>query len=222
MIEMEVLAELESLGTEQNRKVYRRHGVTDSLYGVSSANIEKLRKRIKLDHALALGLWASGNHDARVLSTMIADPRQATDSLLESWSKELGNYVLTDAFVKYAGRTALARKKMEKWSKSNKEWIGSAGWQLLGFLAMEDKQLADDFFEGYLEIIERDIHTGKNRVRHAMNSALIAIGVRNSRLEKKATAAARRIGKVEVDHGETGCKTPDAVEYIYKTLNRKR
>lgn len=222
MTELEGLAELESLGTEQNRKVYRRHGASDPLYGVSYANIEKLRKRIKLDHALALGLWASGNHDARVLATMIADPRQATDSLLESWSKDLGNYVITDAFVKYAGRTALARKKMEKWRKSNKEWIGSAGWQLLGFLAMEDKELADEFFEGYLEIIERDIHSGKNRVRHTMNMALVAIGIRNSKLEKKAIAAAQRIGKVEVDHGETGCKTPDAVEYIRKTVNRKR
>ena len=45
---------------------------------------------------------------------------------------------------------------------------------------------------------------------------MISIGGRNSRLQRKAVAAAKRIGKVEVDHGETGCKTPDAVSYIKK------
>lgn len=51
----------------------------------------------------------------------------------------------------------------------------------------------------------------------AMNSALIAIGCRNAKLEKLAVAAAKRIGPVEVDHGDTSCKTPDAVAYIAKT-----
>jgi len=59
-------------------------------------------------------------------------------------------------------------------------------------------------------------------VRNAMNNALIAIGIRNPHLEKKAIAAAQKIGKVEVDHGETGCKTPDAIPYIQKSLDRKR
>jgi hypothetical protein len=33
---------------------------------------------------------------------------------------------------------------------------------------------------------------------------------------------AARIGKVKVDHGETGCKTPDAVPYIKKAVERKK
>ena len=37
----------------------------------------------------------------------------------------------------------------------------------------------------------------------------------------RSLAAARRIGKVEVDHGDTGCKTPDAVDYIRKMAERR-
>lgn len=59
----------------------------------------------------------------------------------------------------------------------------------------------------YLGTIEKEIHSRKNRVRHAMNGALISIGFRRPSLTKQALAAAKRIGKVEVDHGETGCKT---------------
>ena len=87
---------------------------------------------------------------------------------------------------------------------------------------MQDASLPDEYFEKFLGVIERAMHSRKNRVRHQMNGALIAIGIRNPALEKKAVAAAERIGKVEVDHGETGCKTPDAVPYIRRAVERKK
>ena len=108
-------------------------------------------------------------------------------------------------------------KKMEKWTKSKEEWIGRAGWGLLSRVAANDEEPTSDYFESYLSRIESDIHTSKNRVRDAMNMAVINIGLRNSGMEKKAIAAAKRIGKVDVDHGETNRKTPDAIEYIKTT-----
>lgn len=55
-----------------------------------------------------------------------------------------------------------------------------------------------------------------------MNSALIAIGIRNDELEQKAITIAREIGKVDVEHGATSCKTPDAEAYIKKARDRER
>ena len=218
----EVMAELEAFGAEQTRKTYQRHGVSGEMFGVSYAHLGKLQKRIKVDHALALGLWATGNHDARVLATMIADPAQADDKALEGWAKELDSYVITDAVAKYVAASPLVRQKAEKWTKSKQEWIGAAGWVLLAQLAMKDATLTDDYFEPYLLAVENDIHKSKNRVRHAMNGAVIAVGVRNPKLQKRAIAAAKKIGKVEVDHGATNCKTPDAAEYILKTAAHRR
>lgn len=211
-----VLAELESLGTEQTRKIYRRHGAGENLYGVSYASFGALKKRIKVDHDLALGLWASGNYDARILATMIADPERVDARLMETWAKDLENYALSDALAGLFGKTKHAKAKAEKWLGAKSEWVARTGWLLVAQLAQNDKELPDDYFERHLEAIERDIHSSRNRVRDAMNSAVIAIGARNAALEAKAIAAAKRIGKVEVDHGETGCKTPDAVEYILK------
>ena len=62
------------------------------------------------------------------------------------------------------------------------------------------------------------IHSPPNRVRYAMNTALIMIGCRNAFLRAAAIAAARRIGPVEVDHGATGCKTPAAEAYIAQVV----
>jgi len=39
---------------------------------------------------------------------------------------------------------------------------------------------------------------------------------------KETIATARRIGPIEVDHGETGCKTPDAASYINKTVDYRK
>jgi 3-methyladenine DNA glycosylase AlkD len=218
----EVLAELELLGTEQNRKIYRRHGVGGNLSGVSYADMGKLKKRIKMDHKLALDLWNSGNHDARILATMIADPSKVEEKQLSQWADELDNYVLTDAFANLTAACPFARQMMEKWTHSPEEWISRAGWHVLAKLAMQDNSLSDDYLTSFLEIIESDIHNRKNFVRNAMNNTLIAIGIRNPILETRAMAAAARIGKVVVDHGETSCKTPDAATYIQKTLDRKR
>ena len=192
------------------------------MFGVSYAHLTKIQKRIKTGHELAGELWASGNHDARVLATMIADPGAATLALINAWKKDLDNAVLTDAFSGFVAETSHARARMEQWTRSKHEWAGRAGWLLLARLARTEKSPSDAQLTGYLRTIERDIHGSKNRVRDAMNSALISIGARNAALEKKAIAAARKIGKVVVDHGETGCKTPDAEAYILKTRQRQR
>jgi 3-methyladenine DNA glycosylase AlkD len=212
----EILRELQSLGTEQNRKVYARHGVGPRMYGVSYAHLGKLTKRIKTDQLLAEALWASGVHDARVLATMIADPARMTDRLLDAWAKDLDSYVIADAFATLVGKSPLAAREMEKWIDSQSEWTAAAGWGLVGRLAMSDGQVSGDFLRKILTRIEGDIHGERNRVRHSMNTALICIGLHSPALQKAAIAAAGRIGKVEVDHGETGCTTPDAATYIKK------
>jgi 3-methyladenine DNA glycosylase AlkD len=214
------LKQLESAGTDQNRKVYARHGVTEPMFGVSFAAMGKLKKAIKIDHALARLLWATGNHDARVLATMIADANTMTEAELEAWVGELDNYVLTDAFSKLAAQSPFARKKMQQWTRKPDEWMSTAGWNLLALLAM-DKTQSDDLLDGYIKRIEAEIHEAPNRTRYAMNGALIGIGSRGGTLTQKAIAAAKRIGTVEVDHGETGCETPDAAPYIQKMLSHR-
>ena len=166
-------------------------------------------------------LWATDNHDARILATMIADPEKMTAAKLDAWARDLENYPVKDAFRKLASQAPLAKKRMEKWITAGGEWVCSAGWTVLCHLAMSSEDHPDTELETYLKSIETTIHGSKNRVKHAMNNTLIAIGIRNPHLEKKAAAAAKRIGKVGVDHGETNCKSPDAAAYVQRTVARK-
>jgi 3-methyladenine DNA glycosylase AlkD len=218
----ETLDTLKSLGTEQNRKIYRRHGAAEDVYGVSFAHLKDLKKKIKVNHDLAEGLWDAGNHDGRILGAMVADPKRMDGGALDRWAGSLRNRVEVDVFAGVAAASPAAREALERWIDSGHEWTACAGWKVLAHLAMDDPILPDEYFEPYLARIEKEIHSERNWVRNAMNNALIAIGIRNPQLEKKAIAAAQKIGKVEVDHGETNCKTPDAIPYIRKALERKK
>ncbi len=218
----EVMQQLEAWGTAQNRKIYARHGAGPKMFGVSYADLYALQKKLKVNHELALQLWATGNNDAQVLATLIADPLALTDKQAEEWVKSFYNYGQAEMFARLFWRSPLARKKVEKWHKAKSEWIASAGWALLALLALNDQELPDEFFAPYLDLIEGGIHQQPNRVRHEMNGALIAIGLHSDRLETRALAVAAKVGKVVVDHGETGCKTPDAAEYIKKAQFRHK
>lgn len=216
----ETMARLEKLGTEQNRKIYRRHGATGDLFGVSFGNLRALAKEIKRDHALAQQLWRTKNADARVLATLIADPEATTSQELDAWLADVSYYVVADALVGFVSVSPLARAKADAWRSSKQEWTGRAGWNLVAHLALRDSDVPNDYFEGRLEEIHERIHRMPNRMRDAMNNAMIAIGGRNVHLRARAIATARAVGKVEVDHGETGCKTPDAEPYILKMAAR--
>lgn len=217
----EILQELESLGTAQNRKIYAKHEVIDPMFGVSYAHLDKLQKRLKQNHALALELWASGNHDARILAMKIADPAQVTPVTVEQWASDTNNYTLANAVVSATGKAPIDPAQITEWTFAEDEWLGKIGWGLVANLAMSDPSLPDSYFDPFLERIATTIHDCKNRVREAMNGTLIAIGTRNLTMEARAIEIAGQIGKVYVDHGDTGCKTPDAAAYIRKTNDHR-
>jgi 3-methyladenine DNA glycosylase AlkD len=217
----DVLAELEACGSAQTRKTYARHGIGPRMFGVSYANLYRLQKKLKTDHEIAIALWASGIHDARILATMIADPARLDSQTIDAWLKDADNSVQADALAGLVGRGSLWPRKYKKWIASKEEHVSLAGWHLLARAALHDETLDDDFFAAWLPRLERTIHTEPNRTRYSMNNALIVIGVRSPQLTRLALASAKRIGKVEVDHGETSCQTPDAAAYIKKTMARK-
>ncbi|HRE46520.1 MAG TPA: DNA alkylation repair protein [Aggregatilineales bacterium] len=210
----EIMAALEAAGTAQNRKIAKRHGVDDNVFGVLRSEVNKLVKQIKINHTAALELWETGNFDARTVATMIADPQKIDEATLTHWGETTHDYGTAGEVSNIIAKTPYIRAFMERWTNDEGEWLGRIGWLLLSHLAAGDNSLPDSFFLPYLATIEEGIHTAKNRTRDAMNTALISIGTRNAALEGPAYAAAKRIGRVEVDHGQTDCETPLAIPYM--------
>lgn len=219
----EVIAELKRLGTAKNVKVYRRHGAGDNVYGVGFAELKKLKRRLGVDHPLAEQLWATGNSDAMTLATMVADPGRLTPSGANAWVRAVRYYVLADELGGLVARSPIALGRYQRWAASKQEFTRRTGYVVLGSLLGSDAgAVPEGVCRAALAAIERELPGSANLARHAMNGAVIAIGVYKPGLRKAALAAAGRIGRVEVDHGETGCKTPDAAAYIEKTVAHYR
>ena len=213
-----VLTRLEKLGNEQRRKIYRRHGYAEPLYGVSFADLGALTKAHKGDHDLALALWKSGNADARILATMVADPARFTPELAGAWAREAGFRTLANYVGCLVARAPGGATLGRKWADSSDDLVRTAGYTALMEILKGGGGLTDKECGEYIERIEKEIHGAPNWSRYGMMYALIALGSYKPALTEKAVAAAKRIGKVEFDPGETDCKMPDPVPYIRKTV----
>src|SRR5262249_58027028 len=131
----EVMRALERAGSEGTRKTLQRHGARPPLFGVSYGDLYGLQKRLGTDHPLAQQLWNSGNHDARVLATLIADTGRANDALLEEWLHDSQGRALLTMFAAFAGRSRAGRDAAWRWIEDLAEHRQAAGWTVLAVAA---------------------------------------------------------------------------------------
>ena len=219
----ETMRELELAGSEQTRKTYARHGAAEPMFGVSFATLKILLKRIGVDHELACALWETGNFDARNLAVKVVDPMRLTSADLDRWAREASAPKMCGGYVAMlASERPDATGKVVEWLATKDAWARAAGWVLVCQLASRDVATPDAWFAEQLATIERTIHAAPSSEREAMNMVVMAIGCRSDSLRTAAIAAAQRIGKVKVDHGDTACKTPYTVAAIEKARTHSK
>ena len=192
------LAELRRLGTRRNVDGMARFGIrAKNLYGVSKPKMHVLARRIGKDHQLALQLWKSGVHDARILAGMVDEPKLVTAAQADRWVRDFDNWDVCDGTCCHLfAHTEIAWQKAVAWSGKSTEFQKRAGFALMAYLAVHDKHAADRQFLRLLPIIRREAHDGRNFVRKAENWALRQIGKRNLRCNLAAIREAERIRKM--------------------------
>lgn len=213
----ETMSSLAAAGSAQTCKIYKRHGAVEPMFGVSFAVLKTLVKRIGVNQSLAQALWDTGNYDARMLALKVADPKSISAEEIERWAATGRIKMCANYLAQLAAESPHGRALVHVWLASKHAELRCVGRALVAALAMIDSETPDSWFAERLQVIETTIHAATSEEREAMNHAVIAIGCRSAALRIAATAAADRIGAVEVDHGETACKTPDAHTYIDKT-----
>lgn len=216
-----VLAELKKASDPQTKKTLVRHGADpDRTYGVKVGAMKPIVKKLRGEQQLGLDLYDTGIRDAMYLAGLIVDGSKMTRQQLDAWVKKSGGLagISQSTVVWVAAEHPDAVAIARKWMKSRDETIATAGWCLYaGCLAMRpDEELDLDEIQALMDRVVAEVHTAPNRVRYQMNSFVISVGSYVAPLLEQAKAAAKRIGAVEVDMGDTACKTPLAVDYIAK------
>jgi 3-methyladenine DNA glycosylase AlkD len=186
---------LRALGERRNVNGMARFGIRAKIvYGVAKPKMDTLARQIGRDHELALELWASRVHDARILAGMIDLSLQVSAQQMETWVRDFDNWDVCDGTCCHLFVFAApAWKKAVAWSRRDEEFIKRAGFALMAYLAYRDKQAADARFRNLLPIIEREARDERNFVKKAVNWALRNIGKRNLRLNSAAIRMSKRI-----------------------------
>lgn len=166
--------------------------------GISIPTLRKLAKEIGRNQALAVALWASGIHEARILASMIAEPQLVSIELMEAWVNDFDTWDLCDQVCgNLFDKTPYAYQKATEWCQQEKEFVRRAGFVMMAELAVHDKQAPDEAFVQFFPLIKHYAGDGRNFVKKAVNWALRQIGKRNSHLRALALKCAYEIQEMD-------------------------
>jgi 3-methyladenine DNA glycosylase AlkD len=206
---MNVIDWIKSNKNEDNIKGMARFGINpENTYGVSIPKLRAKAKEIGKDHSLALELWGSGIHEARILAAFIDDPKLVTESQMESWVKDIDSWDVCDQVCGFLfDKTPYAYDKALEWSKRDEEFVKRAGFALMAWLSIHDKKAPDEKFIPFFAAIKEGARDERNFVKKAVNWALRQTGKKRGKdiyklaiktaeeLEKSESKSARWIAK---------------------------
>jgi 3-methyladenine DNA glycosylase AlkD len=194
-----VLAELRAMGSEEGRAGMARFGINaDRAFGVSMTAMKPLARRLKRDHELALALWETGAHEARILAALVADPKAVTPALMDAWAADFDSWDVCDQVsMKLFARTPYVAQKVEQWAADEREFVRRAAFATIAGYAVAAKKAPDAAFRAFFPIIARCANDPRNFVKKAVNWALRQVGKRSVALHRPALALAETLAASE-------------------------
>ena len=190
-----ILERLRSMASPEAVKGMARYGINPkNNLGVSIYKLREFAKEVGKDHRLALQLWASGIHDARLLAVFIDDSKWVTGEQMDSWAGDFDSWDVCDqACTSLFDQNPLAWKKVFEWAACEEEFVKRAAFSLIAGLSVHDKQAGDEQFERFFPLLKQHAIDERNYVKKAVNWALRNIGKRNQVLNKKVIQLSKEI-----------------------------
>jgi len=198
-----IMQEMKRAGTPRNRDGMKRFAITGSpIYGCGVPFVRKISVRMRHEvkdagalNAMAIGLWNTQVHEAKLLATMVANEALGW-GVAEKWVSQCNNWAEVDQLCsnllwKFQGVEA----KALQYAHVHEQWKKRTGFVLMAVLAVRrgaglDAKLADEFFSA----IERECKDGRNFVKKAENWALRQVGKStNKKIWRKARMLAEKL-----------------------------
>ena len=194
-----VIRKLDGMSDRKRLIGMERYGInTRKALGISVTELRSLARSIGRDHELAVGLWDTEIHEARILASMIDDPDEVTEAQMEAWVYDLDSWDVCDQVCSnLLDRTRFAFRKAVEWSAREDEFVKRAGFALMACAAVHRKDAPDAQFETFLPIIRAEATDDRNYVRKAVSWALRQIGKRSPELNARAIETAREIRRID-------------------------
>lgn len=162
--------------------------------GITIPVLRKLARSIEPDHRLALELWDSGYHEARILASMVDRPQWVTRRQMNQWVVAMDTWDIVDQCCgNLFDKTPFAVEKALEWSHHRREFVKRCGFVIMAWRAVHAKDAPDEEFQTWFPIIKSESDDERMYVRKAVNWCLRQIGKRNRTLRTGAIACAKQI-----------------------------
>lgn len=190
-----IINELRSMRNEHNIAGMKKFAIgNDNTLGISIPTLRQIAKQYKKNHELALALWQSHIHEAMLLAVFIADPKQVTPLLMDTWTRQFKSWDLCDqACGNLFHRTPFFIHKAFEYSYAQSEFVKRTGFVLMVAYTLHHKKADDNLCIDFLKRIEEEAYDERNFVKKAVNWCLRQIGKRNTYLHSLAIQTAIRI-----------------------------
>ena len=211
----EVLRELAAMENAKVRAINERNGDD---HGVNLSQLRALAKRMKTRHDLALALWATGKTPARLVSTLVCQPRLLSADELQTMVRDIRSPKLLDWFVVNVAKQSQHAEELRVLWMDGHDLVGRAGWSLTVERIVRDPDgLALDELLG---TIEREMGNAPERKQWSMNHCLAEIGIRHPSKRHRAIEIGEKLA-VLIDYPTPkGCTSPYAPTWIAEMVQR--
>lgn len=195
----QILAFIRDNANKKNCEGMKRYAInTDNAYGVPVPVLRKYARQFGKNHQLALDLWDTKVHEARLIASLLADPEKLNAATMDKWAGEFDSWDICDQCCNNLfERSRHCLDKIYEWTNSDKQFVKRAGFVLMASLSVHNKKLDDPFFLGLLPIIIQNANDERNFVKKAVNWALRQIGKRNLNLHQQVLMIAEKLSTSE-------------------------
>lgn len=188
-----VISGLKLLADEKYRKGMESFAIpSENAIGVKVPELRAIARSIKKNHELALQLWDCPIHEAKVLASMIADPKKMASGQMDSWVGDIYSWDVCDQccsnlFV----RTPFWKEKVPKWIASDHEFTRRAGIVLIASASMhQNDNVTDKELLAMLRLSATVATDARNFVKKAISWSMRQVGKKRPSLREQVLSMA--------------------------------
>jgi 3-methyladenine DNA glycosylase AlkD len=186
-----ILEQLRSHADPSALPFLKKYGMdADSALGVKLPHLRRIAREYRKQHGLALELWATGIHEARILASMVADPAKMDKKTLLSWIKDFRSWDLCDqTCINLMVKMDIPPAEMLRWAEDPHTFTRRAAYAMMAVQAVHHKKTPDSYFLELIPFLLGAASDPEHMVRKAVSWALRQIGKRNPSQREKVLEA---------------------------------
>jgi 3-methyladenine DNA glycosylase AlkD len=181
---------LQAQGSEHNAQMQAHFGIAaGNSFGVTMPNMRAWAKQIGKNHLLALELWNSEVHEAKLLATLVAEPSKFTPKECKTWIADFYSWDVCDqACTNLFRHLPYITSLIPTYAKAENEFEKRFAFAQIAVQAVHGKKIDDEHFLPYFELCLEQAWDKRNFVKKAVNWAIRQMGKRSPFLLEHAIA----------------------------------